>query len=121
MKARRPVARPVWFALLILLPFVSVCAFAQGGPPQILTQPQSQTIYLSNSATFYVEVSSVTAANYQWRFNGTNISGATATNYTIASAVYSNAGDYSVVVSNAVGWTYSSNATLTVYGPPLIT
>ena len=90
-------------------------------PPVITNQPQSQTIYLSNSVTFSVGVFSTTFATYQWRFNGTNIASATSTNYTITNVFYTNAGDYSVAVTNADGWTYSSNASLTVYGPPAIT
>jgi hypothetical protein len=39
---------------------------------------------------------------YQWQFNGTNISGQTATNYTF---VLTNSGTYSLIVSNAAGST----------------
>lgn len=54
---------------------------------------------------------------YRWRKNGLPISGATATNYMIASAALSDSGTYSVVVSNANGAVTSSNALLTVLPP----
>jgi len=58
--------------------------------------------------------------NYQWRFNGTSISGATNSQYTITSAQPTNTGDYSVIVSNAAGSVLSSNATLTVATPLIL-
>ena len=51
---------------------------------------------------------------YQWKLGGTNISGATSSSYTIASAQTANAGNYTVTVSNSVGSVTSSTATLTV-------
>jgi hypothetical protein len=91
-------------------------------PPVInsLTLPTNQmAIYQSNL------VLSVSASapgqndgfplSYQWRFNGTNISGATGSSYTIHTGA-SSFGTYSVLVSNAAG---STNATwqVTVYYP----
>src|SRR5439155_468329 len=69
---------------------------------------------------------SVTAAgtaplSYQWWFNSAPISGATATNYTITGAQSTNAGGYSVVITNSFGGVTSSVATLTVLVPPSIT
>ncbi len=83
-------------------------------PPSIMTQPQSQIVNQGVDATFTVSASGTTPLYYQWRFNTTNIAGATATSYTVASAQTSNAGDYSVVVTNAAGSVTSSNATLIV-------
>lgn len=85
-----------------------------GVAPTITAQPQSQTVSLNQSVTFTVAASGSTPLSYQWQFNGANISGATASSYTIASAKSSNAGNYSAVVSNAFGSATSSTATLTV-------
>ena len=52
--------------------------------------------------------------SYQWRFNGTNQAGATASVYTLPSVQAGDAGNYSVVVSNAAGSVTSSEAVLTV-------
>ena len=92
-----------------------------GYPPVILTQPQSQTVLAGQPASFSVGATGDAPLNYQWRFGGTDIAGATGTNYSIASAQPTNAGSYSVRISNAIGSTNSSAANLTVNVPPTIT
>jgi hypothetical protein len=52
---------------------------------------------------------------YQWSFDGTNISGATNALLSLADTQVTNAGDYSVEVSNVLGSVISSNALLSVY------
>ncbi|HWY74409.1 MAG TPA: immunoglobulin domain-containing protein [Verrucomicrobiae bacterium] len=94
---------------------------AQGGPPVFTIQPQSQNASVGSSITFTTAVSSITFATYQWKFNGTNIAGATSTNYAIASVQLTNAGNYSVGVTNSVGGVLSTNAVLSVASPPVIT
>lgn len=86
----------------------------------ITTQPQSQTVTQGVSVTFMVGVSSLTYPTYQWRFSGANIANATNSYYTIGSPQLTNTGDYSVAVTNSVGWVISSNASLTVLAPPSI-
>ena len=56
--------------------------------------------------------------SYQWLKNGVAVSGATTSNYTISSVARSDAGYYSVVVSNPGGSTNSRDAVLDVPGPP---
>jgi hypothetical protein len=104
--------------MLFALPTRSL---AQGGPPVITAQPQSQTNNAGTTATFSVAVSSVTQPAYQWKFNGGNVSGATSTSYSITNVQASNAGSYSVAITNLVGYAISSNAILTVLVPPTIT
>ena len=58
---------------------------------------------------------------YQWRFNAAAIAGATTSSYTIASVDQTNAGSYSVVITNAFGAITSAPATLTVILPPVFT
>lgn len=82
--------------------------------PVITVQPQSQTNAVGTSVSFNVVVSGSAPLSCQWRFNGVNISGATATNYTIANVQVTNAGAYSVVASNAAGSVTSAVAILTV-------
>ena len=84
------------------------------GAPAITAQPQSLTVSAGSSASFSVTATGQGTLAYQWRFNGANISGATASTYTIANAQASHAGSYTVVVSNASGPTTSAAATLTV-------
>ena len=83
-------------------------------PPAITTQPQSLTVLAGQTATFGVTATGSTPLNYQWRFNGTNLNGANSTNLTRLNAQPSDAGIYSVVVTNGAGSVTSSNAALTI-------
>jgi hypothetical protein len=86
--------------------------------PFIVTQPASQTVTAGTGVTFSVGASGSPPLTYQWQFNSNNIAGATGSSYTIASAQSSNAGLYSVAVTNSVGFAISSNASLTVNPGP---
>jgi len=82
--------------------------------PAIQSQPQSQTVTAGNSALFSVTATGHPALTYQWYFNGTAITGATASSYSLASAQTGNAGSYTVTVANTLGSVTSNAATLTV-------
>jgi hypothetical protein len=56
--------------------------------------------------------------SYQWRFNGAAIAGATNTALNLTNLQVSNAGNYSVTVSNLYGTTNSAPALLTVMVNP---
>jgi hypothetical protein len=86
-------------------------------PPTITAQPQSQTNCPNTTASFSVTATGTAPLSYQWRLNGTNVSGATNTTFTITSVQASNAGTYSVGVTNVGGSATSSNAVLTVNVP----
>ena len=83
--------------------------------PVILAQPQNQNVAPSNSATFAVVVSGSAPLAYQWYFN-TNSPVADATNSTLTldNVQATNAGGYSVVVTNVAGSAASTNAFLMV-------
>ncbi|MCX8521347.1 MAG: DUF1566 domain-containing protein, partial [Rhodoferax sp.] len=81
--------------------------------PAIATQPLAQTVAPGKTVTFTV-IATGTTLRYQWRKDGDDISGATASNYAISSTTSANDGAYSVVVSNSAGTVTSSSATLTV-------
>jgi uncharacterized repeat protein (TIGR03806 family) len=83
-------------------------------PPTITAQPQSQTVTAGSNVTFSVTATGTAPLQYQWQFNAANISGATAGSYTRTNVQSGDAGNYSVVVSNAGGSLTSSNAMLTV-------
>ncbi len=92
--------------------------------PSIVTQPQPQTNTVGTPVEFTITASGTAPLFYQWQFNTTNISGATATNYAIASAQTTNAGNYTVIITNLAGKATSDVATLTVLltnTPPTIT
>lgn len=85
--------------------------------PSITTQPQSATVTVGSGATFTVAASGTAPITYQWQKGGVAISGATSTTYLIASAQLTDAGNYTVVVTNGAGTVTSSAATLTVNPP----
>jgi len=87
-------------------------------PPGITAQPASQTIAPGNPATFTVGVSGTAPFSYQWLFNGTNISGATNNPLVLTGVQLTNAGNYSVVITNLYGSTNSASAVLTVTNTP---
>ncbi|MBE0544962.1 MAG: immunoglobulin domain-containing protein [Verrucomicrobia bacterium] len=82
--------------------------------PIIVSQPASRTVIVGANVTFSVVADGTTPLSYQWSFNGTNLSGATSSSLTLSNAQFSDAGAYSVVVSNLAGTTASTVATLTV-------
>ncbi len=84
-------------------------------PPTILTQPISLSVIVGQQATFSVEAEADPTPAYQWTKNGNVIAGATDTTLTIPAAQLSDAGTYSVSVSNSSGSVTSQNASLKVY------
>jgi len=82
--------------------------------PVIFTQPTNLAVQVGQSANFFVVGSGTPAVSYQWLFNGASINGATGSSLTLNSVQFSNAGNYSVVLSNSVSTLISSNAVLTV-------
>jgi hypothetical protein len=69
----------------------------------VTSQPVAQTASSGQSVTFSVSVAGTGSFNYQWLFNGVTIAGATASSYTISNVSSSNAGAYSVMVSDSYG------------------
>jgi autotransporter-associated beta strand protein len=83
--------------------------------PAITLQPQNQVAVAGNTVTFTCSASGTPAPAYQWRFNGTNLSGATATALLLPNVAMGQAGSYSVAVTNVAGLTNSASAVLSVY------
>jgi len=82
--------------------------------PSITTQPASMSVTTGNDAMFAVVAYGTEALSYQWRFNGTNIAGANNPVLRLPAVTGSNAGTYSVAVSNSAGNATSNSAILTV-------
>lgn len=81
--------------------------------PSITAQPANQSASVGQPVTFTVVATGAPAPSYQWLENGVPIAGATNATFTIASAVRTNAGTYSVIASNSISSVISSNAVLT--------
>ena len=88
--------------------------------PVITTQPQNQTAVVGSSASFSVVAVGPLPLSYQWRWNGTNVAGATQSVFALGNVQTNNAGSYSVVVTNQYGSVPSGSALLTVVMGPQI-
>ena len=83
-------------------------------PAFMVTQPASQTALLGGSIVFAPIAAGSLPLSYQWAFNGTNLLGATNASFPVSSATLTNAGAYSVLITNLYGVVTSQSATLTV-------
>ena len=88
--------------------------------PTITAPPVSQTVVEGTAATFAVTATSTSPLSYQWQKDGTDISGATSSTYTIAATRIADSGVFTVVVFNGAGFVISSEATLTVTAPAVV-
>ena len=82
--------------------------------PILASHPQNLWAQIGSNATFAVTASGLPAPAYQWRFNGTNLAGATNAALLLTSLQGTNAGLYSVLVTNIAGTQTSSNALLSL-------
>ncbi len=93
---------------------VRVERFVTNVPPYLTSQPASVMASTGSNVPFTVAAGGTSALSYQWRFNGTNLVGATSSTYTRLNAQAIHAGNYSVVVTNSSGSVTSAVATLTL-------
>ena len=99
--------------------FTNAAELAIIGFPAIVTQPVAQVQLLGSTVTFSVVAQGVFPLVYQWFTNNTPVAGATTDTLVLTNVQPGQAAVYSVVVTNPVGSVTSSNALLTVVGPPL--
>jgi len=85
----------------------------------IVTQPSSVSATYGSSAAFNVVVTGAQPLFYQWRKNGSPISGATNSTLAFTSLAVGDAAAYDVLVSNSLASLASTVATLTISGPAL--
>lgn len=84
---------------------------------RIAEQPVSATVAPGSAAAFRVQASGSGALRYQWRRDGLAIVGATAATLAIDRAAAADAGDYTVIVTDANGSIVSRMARLAVAAP----
>ncbi|MEO6243961.1 MAG: immunoglobulin domain-containing protein [Opitutaceae bacterium] len=82
--------------------------------PTITVQPAGQTATLGTAVTLGVAATGSPVPTFQWRRDDTPIAGATATTLTFASVRTTEAGSYTVVVTNSAGSVTSATAILAV-------
>jgi YD repeat-containing protein len=83
----------------------------------ITQQPLAQTNYWSSNAVIRVSFVGLPPFSFQWFFNSAAIPDATNQALSLLNLAFTNQGDFSVSISNAVGTALSSNAFLTVLDP----
>ncbi|MGC9943710.1 MAG: choice-of-anchor tandem repeat GloVer-containing protein, partial [Verrucomicrobiota bacterium] len=92
--------------------------------PRIIDQPGNLSVFAGANVQFDVSAFGSTPLTYQWQRDGTNltdgnnINGASSRMLDLANVTTNAAGNYSVIVSNALGWVSSSNAFLLVTSSP---
>lgn len=84
--------------------------------PSITSQPSDLSAAVGGPALFTVVATGYPAPTYQWKKNGVNIPGATNSTLNIANVLFSDAGNYTVVVTNSQGSVTSTAAVLTALG-----
>jgi MYXO-CTERM domain-containing protein len=87
--------------------------------PTTSSQLQNLAVAAGASVQFSVTATAVPAPTYQWYHDNVAFSGATASTLSFASARSSDAGTYSVVITNELGSATSNSATLTVTSAPV--
>ena len=80
-------------------------------------QPASATVAPGASTTLAVQATGTGPLRYQWRRNGVALVGATSASLPLASATATNAGDYTVIVTDTNGPLTSRVARVTVETP----
>jgi len=106
----------------------NVCAIASGGDhdfgllgtraPAFTIQPLSRAIFKgATNVVLAAKVVGVQPVAYQWRFNGTDIGGATNDMLTLTNLQFVQAGAYQLIASNAYGVVLSKPAKLVVTIP----
>jgi len=83
-------------------------------PPVIKTQPLSRTNAVGSRASLRVRATGSPSLKYQWYFEGNAISNATRSTLSFRRVGLTNAGTYSVRVTNRVGTNFSAPVQLTV-------
>jgi hypothetical protein len=89
--------------------------------PLFLTQPASRSVPAGSSVSFSPTLVGAMPMTYQWKLGGAALGSGTALNLSFASVDYTNAGQYTLAVTNSYGGTVSATATLVVTPPASVT
>jgi len=90
--------------------------YSNNNAPAITQHPSDKTITQGQSVTFNVSASGATPLTYQWRKNGTNITGATSSSYKINNLQSSHEGQLRERINNNFGKSKNKNANINEKG-----
>lgn len=90
------------------------------GAPQIMQSPYNETAVAESSVLLVGNASGQPPITWQWKFNGTNLPGATTSRLLLTNLQLAQSGLYSLTATNSLGGVESAAATLTVV-PSLLT
>jgi alpha-tubulin suppressor-like RCC1 family protein len=100
-----------------LCPATSVAATLTANPlTAITTQPSGANLCAGSALNLNIVATGTGALGYQWKLNGSPISSATSSTYTIASVGGTDAGSYAVDITGGCGNLTSSLVAITVNG-----
>ncbi len=85
-----------------------------GEAPRIVTQPVGGTYFAGDDVTLTVVADGTPPLTYQWKRNGTDVSGATEPVLSLTAATPGQSGDYTVVITNGAGSKTSDVVPVTV-------
>lgn len=98
--------------------FAASFSSASPSPPFITTQPISQSVTQGANVTLTIVAGGTAPLSYQWQLDATDLDGAMNSTLVLTNVSFTDAGDYTVTVTNLLGATNSQIATLTVVPPP---
>lgn len=107
------IAQLSWSATGLGKQIIPASQLYPAGAPRIISQPQAVTVEQGSHAAFTV-VASGSGNTFQWRRNGAPIPGATGPSLALPEVQQSQAGSYSVIITNTGGSVTSNNANLVV-------
>lgn len=100
----------------VLQPVRIIIAPAAQAAPAFTTHPTSQSVAVGGNVTFTVAVTGSPQPTLQWQRDGVAIQGQTGSSLALTNVQASQAGNYTVVATNAAGSVTSNVAMLTVTG-----
>ncbi len=89
--------------------------------PLITSAPTASTVCSGSNASFSVTATGDAPITYQWKLNGTNITGATSSTLNLTSVDNLDAGTYTCYIANSCGNITTTGVTLTVNATTAIT
>lgn len=95
-----------------------VVAAAPNAAPVLTRQPSNVTAVVGGSATLSITYTGTPAPTFQWLKNGVPIVGATSSTLVLTAVSPTDAGSYTVTLTNSLGTVTSAAATITVNAAP---